>query len=144
MNVHVNGGPATSLRLVKAFKNTSGSLIPAGYTCAFDADGGIVPADANVASLSDFAGVTINDIADGAYGEVYKLGECPGVVASLGASPGDLVFLGEVPGTMSLIPPSGVTDTVLLLGRAEIANAAVPNGNATALYLAPQIISGGI
>ena len=142
-NIHIPGGPAASLRLVKNYRNTSGVSIPAGTAVAFDDDGGIVPADANIVTLSDFCGVTIAEITAGNYGDVYKLGDAPGVLATMGATPGKLIYLGETAGSLSLTPPTGLTDSIIILGRAETPNASVPDGTAPDLYLNPQIITGG-
>lgn len=142
-NIHVFGGTDLGKALVKSYKNTSGSSLPAGTVVAFDDDGGIVPADANVTTLSDFCGITIDEITADNYGSVYKLGDCPGVLATLGATPGKLVYMGETPGAMSLTPPSGLSDSIIILGRAEPPSAAAPDGTAPDLYLNPQIITGG-
>lgn len=142
-NIHIPGGPAASLRFVKSHRNGEAATIPAGAVVAFDAVGNVVLADANVVTLSDFAGITVAEITPGNYGDVYKMGDCPGVLASLGATPGKLVYLGENPGQMSLTPPSGLSDSIIILGRAEPPNATMPDGTATSLYLNPQIITGG-
>lgn len=142
-NVHVFGDTEFGKTLIKNYKNTSGSAIPAGSVVAFDDDGGIVPADANVTTLSDLCGVTIDEITANNFGSVYKLGDCPGVLATLGATPGKLVYMGEAPGSMSLTPPTGLSDSIIILGRAEPPSAAAPDGSAPDLYLNPQIITGG-
>lgn len=144
VNVHIPGGPAFGKTMVKGYKNTSGSSLPAGTVCAFDTDGGLVLADANITTLSDFAGITKVSITAGNFGDCYKLGDVPGILTGMGAIPGQLVYLGETPGTMSLSPPSSLTDNIIILGRAEIEDGGNPNGVATALFLSPQIISAGV
>lgn len=144
MNVFIPGGPAQALRFVKSYRSGEAGTIPAGSTVAFDGTGNIVLADANVTTLSDFVGITLTDITPGNYGEVVKVGDVPGVLLGLGALPGDLVYLGEVPGSLSLAPPTGLSDTIIIMGRAEPETAAFPDGTATALYLQPQITSVGV
>lgn len=134
----VSGG-GTSDALVKNVRNGTGVAIPALTALAYQDSGSVEPSDANIDGLSDFAGISVASIASASVGSAYKLGNVPGVLSGLGAVAGAPVYLGEVPGSVSLDAPSGISDTILLLGRAE------PTANNVAvvedLYLFPQIIS---
>ena len=134
------GGGGSSFSFSKSYKNLTGSLIPFGSAVAFEDDGSIALADANVISLSDFAGVTTEAINDDAYGDVCKLGNCAGVLVGLGAIPGQQVYLGATPGSLTLTPSAGPTDTILSLGRAEPPDG-VQQATCTDLFIAPQLIS---
>ena len=144
ININFAGGGGSGVANTKIYRNTSGSLITAGSALAFDNDGGIVLADANISDLSDFAGIAVSDIAAGSYGPAYKFGEVPGILNTLGANPGQIVYLGENPGELSLSIPLGAGDTILSLGQAEVPDSADPlSTSATSLYLFPRLISGG-
>jgi hypothetical protein len=133
------GGGGSSDSLSKNVRNDSGVTISSLRAVAFVGSGGVELADANVASLSDFAGITVVSIPSGQFGAVYKLGNVPGILSGTGANPGQPVYLGETPGGVTFNPPSGPSDTILLLGYAE-PSAANPN-LIEDLYLDPQIIS---
>lgn len=139
-NVTINGGPAVSTRIGSQYKNQTGATIAAGKILAFEDDGSVALADANVMTLSDFAGVTHTAITDLNFGDVVGLGRCPGILSGLGATPGDLVYLGETPGELTLTPPSGLTDTIFIVGRAVPASGAAPDGSAPDLFISPQIV----
>lgn len=126
-------------RVEKRLRNNSGVSILANKAVAFDDFGNIVLADANSMDVSDFAGITAETILNGSFGRVIKLGNCPGAATSLGASFGQLIYLGETPGELQLIAPSGLSDTIIALGRAEPPDGSV--GAAVDLFLDPQIIA---
>ena len=136
--VEIGAGTA-SLSLAKNYKNTTGITIPAGSALAFLDDGTIALADANIVTLSDFAGISLAAIPNNAFGQVLKLGNAAGVVSGLSAVPGAPVYLGETPGTLTLTAPVGLSDTILRVGRAE-----PPDGVATSaaddLFIAPEVI----
>lgn len=132
------GGGYTSLQ--KLVKNGSGSIIPIGKVLAWKDDGTVTLADANISTLSDFAGITASPIAVDDFGYAIKSGNIPNCLATLGASPGQLVYLGETPGELTLIAPTGLTDTIFKIGRAEPPDG-VAQANAVDLYLEPEIIA---
>lgn len=138
--VQING--AGGNQITKSQKNGEVFTILAGQPGAWKDDGTVGLADANISSLSDFAGIAVNNINPGEFGLWYRGGNCPGVLAGLGATVGDKVYLGETPGTFQLTPPPGIgTDTVFKVGKAE-----PPDGVATALaddlFLEPEFVSG--
>jgi hypothetical protein len=143
-NVAISGGTNAAKYFVVNYKNTSGATLAAMTVCAFDNLGGMVPADANVFNLSDFAGLCKSSLSDGNFGEFYVSGLVPLALVGLGAIPGQLVYLGESPGTFSLIPPPGTADNLIILGKASPEDATAPDGTATALLLSPQILSLGV
>jgi len=128
-----------AVRPGKRVKNGSGALIPANKVCAWADDGTIVLADANVVTLSDFAGITVEPIADGTFGEVAKIGNIAGICSGLGATVGDKVWMdGAVPGGVTLTKPTGGGDTAIMLGYAEPPDG-VASPNADDLWLNPEI-----
>jgi hypothetical protein len=133
--------PGTSAaQVVKYYKNETGVPIPAGKALAFLDNGTITLADANIPSVSDFAGITQSEIPHNAFGPVVKLGNVPGILSGLGATPGDFIYLGETPGELQATAPIAVTDTIITVGRAE-----PPDGVATSsaddLFISPEVIS---
>lgn len=145
-NIQVTGGGGGGSQLVlsKHYKNLSGASIPALSVVSFDDDGSIILADANVSDSADIAGITAEEITDGSFGEVYKLGEIPNIIPTTpeGATPGQFVYLSETPGQVSLTPPPGVDDAVIVLGLAELPDFAEPGSDATSLYLNPEYLAG--
>jgi hypothetical protein len=138
VQVAVNTSSAVSLR--KLVKNMTGDTIPA-YSClTWLPDGTVDLADANISSKSLFAGIAESDIADGAYGFAIKEGNVANALALLGAAPGDLIYIGENPGELTLTPPTGLTDTIFKIGKAEPPDGLAQPG-AIDLYLEPEIIS---
>ena len=134
--------PGEITRFTKPCKNTTGATIPQYSMVAWLDDGSIALADANEISLSDLCGITLEAIDDGNFGLVCKLGTIPNALSGLGAKPGQWIYLSETAGGMSLTPPSGLTDNVIILGKAE-----PPDGVATpiadALFLKPSYITEG-
>lgn len=126
--------------LARLCKNMTGSSIAAGKVVAWLNDGTIQLADANISTLSDFVGVTAEIIPDGAFGTVIRAGACPGAVTGLGATIGAPVFLSGTPGELTLTAPSGISDTVVRMGRAEPADG-VASPTATDLWLQPEVIA---
>jgi len=125
--------------------NNAVGAIPAGSVVAWADDGSVVLADANVVTLSDLVGITEEIIAgSGGTGFVAREGLVEGVAAGLAIGPSDPVpgtpiYLGEVPGTLTVTPPPLLTDTVIMMGRAE--PPAGLDGTGTALWLHPEIIA---
>lgn len=126
--------------LARLCKNMTGVAIAAGKVVAWLNDGTVALADANVATLSDFVGVTAESIPDGAFGTVIRAGAVPGAVTGLGATIGAPVFLSGTPGDLTLTAPSGIGDTVIRMGRAEPADG-VASPTATDLWLQPEVIA---
>lgn len=139
--VEVNISTSAPLSLNKRYRNQTGSTIPINKAVAFDNSGNIVLADANIIAISDFCGITSEAIANNSFGSVTKLGNCPNAVSALGLTAGDYVYLGETPGELQGTPPTGITDTIIVLGRAEPPHNAA--GTADDLYLNPQVIADG-
>ena len=133
----VSGGYTSLQKLVK---NGYAGVIPAGSALAWQDDGTVTLADANVATLSDFAGIAASAINLNDFGYVIKSGNIASALASLGAIPGQTVYLGETAGSLTLTPPTGLTDTIFKVGRAEPPNGAA-QANAVDLYLEPEIIA---
>ena len=127
--------------LAKIHKNGTGSTIAAFKVVAWQDDGTVALAEADMPSVSDLAGITIAPILAGAFGIVIKLGNVPGALAGLGALPGAPVYLSDTAGGMSLTPPPGLTDALIRLGRAEPADA-VASATANDLWLSPEILAG--
>ena len=127
----------------KKYKNTSGAPIAQGKVVAFEDDGSISLADADVIELSDVAGVTAESIPNGSFGSVYKIGEVSGVLSALDAKNGDTVYLSGTAGEMTLTVPDTV-QTIIVLGTAELPTETEPTtttGSASSLYLNPRILS---
>jgi len=120
-------------------KNGSGVAIPAGKVVAWNNDGSMSLADANISALSDIIGVTAHLIPDQQFGTVIRAGAVPGSVTSLSATVGASVYLSETAGEMTLTPPP-ITESVIRLGRAEPADG-VASFTATDLWLNPEFIS---
>jgi hypothetical protein len=114
--------------IVKLVKNGQAYTLPAKKVTAWQDDGTIDLANASTLSLSDFAGITITSIAPGAFGYVIKNGNCPGALAGFGAAPGQEIYLDTVAGQFTLTAPTGLTDSVIKIGKAE-----PPSGVATSL-----------
>jgi hypothetical protein len=138
VNIQINTDSAVSLK--KRVFNNTGSIIPA-YSClSWTPQGGVALADCNIPSRSLFAGVNDSPILDGAYGFVVKQGNLAGALEALGATPGDTVYIGEEPGQLSIVAPTGLTDTIFVVGRAE-----PPDGlaqpEAVDLYIEPEVVS---
>jgi len=127
--------------LAKLHKNGTVASIPAFTVVAWQDDGTVAPAEANISSLTDLAGITAGIIAVGQFGTVIKLGNVPGALASLGAVPGAPVYLSDTAGVLSLTPPPGLTDALIRLGRAEPADG-VASATANDLWLQPEILAG--
>lgn len=126
--------------LAKLCKNNTGVSIPAGKVVAWENDGTMSLADANVSTLSDIIGVTAEVVPDQAFGTVIRTGAVAGSVTALSAAIGAPVYLSGTPGEMTLTPPSGLTDTIIRLGRAEPADG-VASPTATDLWLQPEVIA---
>ena len=136
-----NGGGSTA-PIGKMLYNNTGTSIPAGSVLAFANDGSVELADANVASLSDIAGVCPNTIGLDAYGMVVRVGNVPGVLAGFSAPPGARVYLSEIPGQLSLTAPMPQPGTaIIIVGTAEPAsNTQTPCDD---LFVCPDIVTGG-
>lgn len=137
--VNIPGG-AIPLNLKKLVKNETGSPIPAGKALAWLDNGTVDLADANITTLSDFAGISETSIPNNGFGYAIKTGFVPGVLASLGLVPGSDVYIGETPGELTGTAPSGLTDTIFKVGRAEPPDG-VATPNADDLFLEPEVIS---
>ena len=123
----------------KSYKNETGVTISANRVVSFRDDGTLEPADANVVGISDLCGITLSAINNNTFGDVIKIGNVAGILTGLGATNGQWVYMGETPGSVQLIAPSGGSDTIIALGRAE-----PPDGvksAATDLFLKPEVIS---
>lgn len=121
--------------------NRTGSIILPFKAVAWLNDNSITPADADVISIADFAGVTIDAVANLGYGKIIKIGEVPGALAGLGAIAGQPVYLSGTPGALTLTPP--VSGTILRVGFAEPPSGSSENGEATSLFIEPHLISEG-
>jgi hypothetical protein len=126
--------------LAKLIKNETGSTIVAGKVVAWLDGGTMGLADANVVSLSDIIGVTAEDVDDGEFGIVVRAGNVVAALSALGATQGDAVYLSGTPGLMTLTPPTGLTDTLIRMGRAEPQDG-VSGTTAIDLWLHPEIIA---
>lgn len=121
----------------KYVKNDTGSLIEKFKVVAWLDDGGMTKATCLNRALSDIIGVTIEDIPDGSFGWVWKLGYVPGAIAHLNASPGNYVYLSDVPGEMTLTPPN--LDNQIKIGKAEPPSG-IKSSHATDLHIEFEII----
>jgi hypothetical protein len=136
------GGGGSGASLTKMVYNNTGATVPANAAVAWVDDGSITLADSNSMAVSDFAGITQTSIPNNSYGPVYKSGAAPFACIGLGATPGQKIYLGEVPGALQLNAPAGLTDTVLIVGRAEPPDN-VWTGSADDLFIELQIVSEG-
>ena len=137
------GGPGGSGLQVKRYRNGSASTIPIYTPTAFLDNGQIVRADASMINIADFAGITLEPILPGQYGDTGKLGNIPGLLTALGITlaPGAYLFLGANPGEIATSAPSDPGDTILVLGQAEPPDGAAMGPFASDLWLNPQLIS---
>jgi len=126
--------------LTKVVYNATGALILPFKAVAWEDNNSISLADADEVGLDDFAGITQDGIANLGYGIIHKLGEVPDALIGMGAVAGQPVYLSTVPGELTLIPPS--SGTIFRIGRAEPPSGA-HSGEATSLFIDPQIISEG-
>jgi hypothetical protein len=111
----------------KSVKNGTLETLLKNRVAAWQDNGTVCYANASVHSVSDIAGLLLEDIAPDSFGQIQKTGYIPDALIGLSAVPGAAVFLSDVDGTMSLIPPTGATDSIIKMGRAE-----PPSGVATA------------
>jgi len=124
--------------------NNTASPIPIYTAIAWESDGSVILADANVVSASDIVGITAEEIpASGGVGFVYREGYVPNSLIGLdGGSdpvPGRAIYLSGTPGQMTVTPPTGLLDTVIRLGLAEPPDGQV--GTGTNLWLHPEVVS---
>lgn len=141
VNISVSTTPTSGTgSFEKIVYNNTGSTIPANASVSWLDDGSVSLSDSNIGSLSDWAGITKTAIPTGSYGTVYKGGNVPFACIGLGATPGQKIYLGEIPGTLQLTAPAGLTDNVLIIGRAEPPDN-VWTGSADDLFIELQIIS---
>jgi hypothetical protein len=112
----------------KSVKNGTLETLLKIRVAAWQDDGTVCYANASIHAVSDIAGLLLEDIDVGMFGQIQKTGYIPGALTGLNAKPGDPVFLSDVDGTMSLTPPAGETDSIIKMGRAE-----PPSGVATAV-----------
>ena len=129
---------AELMAITKLVLNSTGSLILPFKAVAWLDDNTITLADADVVGITDFAGVTVSSIANGAYGKILKMGELPNALAGLGAVAGQPVYLGVTPGELTLTAPT--TGAILRIGFAEPPSGSI-SGDATSLFVNPQLIS---
>jgi hypothetical protein len=111
----------------KSVKNGTLETLLKNRVAAWQDNGTVCYANASVHSVSDIAGLLLEDIAPSVFGQMQKTGYIPDALTGLSAIPGAAVFLSDVDGTMSLTPPTGATDSIIKMGRAE-----PPSGVATA------------
>jgi hypothetical protein len=111
----------------KSVKNGTGAPLLKNRVLAWQDDGTVCYANASVHAVSDIAGLSLEDIAPNVFGQMQKTGYIPDALTGLNALPGAAVFLSDVDGTMALTPPTGATDSIIKMGRAE-----PPSGVATA------------
>ena len=126
--------------LGKLVKNATGSSIAANKALAWLDNGTVALFDANVSTLSDFAGISAQIIPNNAFGTAVKAGACAGAVTGMGAIVGQAIYASGTPGDLTLTAPTGLTDTVIRLGRAEPADG-VASATATDLWLDPEVIA---
>ena len=104
----------------KYVKNETGFAFNQYKMVAWEDDGSVALADASVHELSDIAGITLKIIPDDSWGWVNKNGYIADALTGLNAKPGDTVYLSaDNPGDLTLIAPTGYTDTIIKVGRAE-------------------------
>jgi hypothetical protein len=139
VNVVINGAGSV-LNVMKTVRNATGGTLNPNSVVAWADDGSVVLADANTITVADIAGIVVSAIPNGAFGSIFKFGECLDVLTGLGAIPGQLVFLSETAGQASLTPPLGLSDAKIILGRAEPASG-LYSAAANTLFLSPQIVS---
>jgi len=125
-----------SERTLKSHRSAAAGTVAPFHAWAFNDLGDVVLADANIISLSDFAGINLSSIDFGNFGDFAKQGNAPGAAASLSATPGDYVYISSTPGDLTLTPPAGPGDIVFIVGRAEPGDGVT--GAATDLYIEPQ------
>jgi hypothetical protein len=138
-----SSGPGGGNLQTKRYRNGTPSALPP-FTClAFLDNGQVVPADANILSIADFAGITLETILPGQFGDVGKLGNIPGILTALGiqVTPGTILYLSGTPGEIATTAPVNPGDTILLLGQAEPPDGTAMGLFASDLWLNPQIIS---
>lgn len=139
-NVKVTIDAGATQRIVKQVLNNTGVAIPQYSALTWLPNGSIALADANMSSLSLFAGIAAEAIPNGQYGTAVKGGNVPNALNALGLAPGSYVYLGETPGQLTTTPPPGLTDTIFKVGKAEPPDGAAQS-NAVDLFLEPEVIA---
>jgi len=111
----------------KEVKNGSGSTIAKYKIVAWNDNGSVSLADATLHSLSDIAGITVQEITDSSFGWIIKQGYIPSALVGLNATPGAQVLLHPtIPGDMTTTPITDINVSIISIGRAE-----PPSGIAT-------------
>jgi len=124
----------------KSVKNGHTVKLDKNRILAWQDNGTVTYGNASVHSVSDIAGLSLEDIEMDVFGQMQKTGYIPGALAGMGALPGAPVFLSSVDGMMSLTPPTGATDSIIKIGRAEPPSG-VASGSADDLHMEIEYIS---
>jgi hypothetical protein len=124
----------------KSVKNGHTVKLDKNRILAWKDDGTVAYGNASVHSVSDIAGLSLEDIEMDVFGQMQKTGYIPGALTGMGALPGAPVFLSSVDGMMSLTPPTGATDSIIKIGRAEPPSG-VASGSADDLHMEIEYIS---
>lgn len=124
----------------KSVKNGHTGTLLKNRLLAWNDDGTVTYANASVHSVSDIAGITLEDIAQFSFGRIQKTGYIVGALVGLGALPGNTIFLSDVDGIMSLDAPTGATDSIIKIGRAEPPSG-IASPNANDLHMEVEYIS---
>lgn len=137
------GASSSSDIFIKQKQNLSGVTIPIGKRVSLRTDGSICLSDNDDPLARRSIGLSIEEIADSAMGNVLLDGpSATGAVLGLGFAPGDNILLDSVPGgltnNMSSFDPE--TDEIMQVGIADCA-AGAASGVATDLIMVTAVVS---
>lgn len=113
-------GASSGTALVDLFHNNSGVSIAAAKAIYIKTDGTVDLADADFSDdRGEFAGITLESIADGSNGRVAYMGKVEGILSGKGFAHNARIYLSQIAGEVSDVVPGDPGDVIFSLGFAR-------------------------